>query len=283
MKETYEFRFDGYRAWSVLEPGEGKPLGSERPARVVRVVLSPDNPRFAEIGDEQRELRGKGGTLWTSWQVRREYSRHELESAEILRLIPTCHFEPAGEECGTIYDYTESCPVCGAGRTQVSDLKLQLSKIPKRADIAVSIADEWVFSERLARVVLDSSITGVMPRALSSRCAGAGQSQWYQPVLTSDAVSSAPITRYGIDPFDEDAAGRYRCPLGHVAGLNIISEIYIERASWGGEDIAETRQMVGARGGLLVPFPLVIISQRFHQLLVSEKTRGFRAEVAHLV
>jgi len=76
-----------------------------------------------------------------------------------LRNAPA--FEPTGEECGTVYDEAVSCPTCGAGRKQVSPLKLNLRKIPKTKDLARTIADEWVVSQRLVNALVDANISGV--------------------------------------------------------------------------------------------------------------------------
>jgi hypothetical protein len=207
-----------------------------------------------------------------------------LAAAELLRLVPTCFFEPTGEECGTVYDEATACSICGAGRRQVTDLELSIQKIPKRADIAVSIASEWVFSKRLAEVVQGESISGVVLRAV--RHHGRGTSKvspdWLQPVVTSMPVKTVSPTRFGLDPLNDDPKGEYRCSLGHVAGLNILSEIYLARSTWHGEDVVQTEQLVGDRRGLVVPSPMTLISQRFYQSLTKAKMRGFKVEVAHL-
>jgi hypothetical protein len=41
--------------------------------------------------------------------------------------------------------------------------------------------------------------------------------------------------------------------------------------------------MVGIRMGLLVPAPLLLVSPRLWHLLRTEKIKGYRVEVAHLV
>jgi hypothetical protein len=44
-----------------------------------------------------------------------------------------------------------------------------------------------------------------------------------------------------------------------------------------------TRQALGQRMGPYRPEPLLLISQRLHQVLVAHKVKRFRAEIAHLV
>lgn len=93
---------------------------------------------------------------------------------------------------------------------------------------------------------------------------------------TSTSLEVAPAARFGIDPFNNNPSGEYRCPLGHVAGLNILSETYVVRDSWDKADIVSSRQLVGARQGALVPHPLVLIFQRFHQIAEEGEDAGFQ-------
>lgn len=55
---------------------------------------------------------------------------------------------------------------------------------------------------------------------------------WHQLRLVAPPVYVVSPTTFGIDPFDDDQLGVYRCPLGHVAGLNVISEVTIEIRGW---------------------------------------------------
>jgi len=38
--------------------------------------------------------------------------------------------------------------------------------------------------------------------------------RWYQLIVKSKPVKIAQATKTGINPFDEDVAGKYRCPSG---------------------------------------------------------------------
>jgi hypothetical protein len=106
---------------------------------------------------------------------------------------------------------------------------------------------------------------------------------WYQLVVTSMAVPITAPTQAGIKPFEEDTEGKHRCPLGHTLGLNLLTELWLERDSWDGSDIARTQQMIGTKRGVFVPAPELLVSPRLRQLLESEKIKGYRSEVAHLV
>jgi hypothetical protein len=106
---------------------------------------------------------------------------------------------------------------------------------------------------------------------------------WYQPIIKSKPVKIAQATKTGINPFDGDIFGKYRCPFGHIVGFTLLSELYVERNSWDGCDIAYTNQSVGYKGGLIRPRPLIVISPRLREILIKEKVNGFDVEVAHPV
>ena len=106
---------------------------------------------------------------------------------------------------------------------------------------------------------------------------------WYQPVMTEPLLQIVPPTRAGLDPFDDDPEGRYRCPRGHVLGLSRLSELWISVGRSEVPDIAYTRQYFGIRRGVLRPRQSLIISQRLWQMICENKMKGFRAEVAHTV
>ncbi len=106
---------------------------------------------------------------------------------------------------------------------------------------------------------------------------------WYQLVVTANPVPMVAPTLAGIDPFNDDADGEYRCPLGHVLGLNLLSEISVARDSWDESNVACTSNMVGVRRGVLVPRPMLLISPRFYRLLRDEKIKGYNCDVAYLV
>jgi hypothetical protein len=106
--------------------------------------------------------------------------------------------------------------------------------------------------------------------------------KWYQLRITSHPISTIPPTKFGIRPFDEDTEGRYRCPLGHVSGLNLLSELWLSKSDWDGSDICQTKDMVGIRRGLLVPTPHLLISSRLYHLMRKENVKGLRIEIAYI-
>jgi hypothetical protein len=106
---------------------------------------------------------------------------------------------------------------------------------------------------------------------------------WYQLIVTSPCAEIVPPTRTGINPFNDDEKGEYRCPLGDTIGLALISEVSVSGISHGGSDILCTRQFIARRAGVLRPRRLILISPRFWRLLRAESVKGAFVEVAHLV
>jgi hypothetical protein len=285
MRETIEFRIPESRAARVLDRTDGLVLGKSSRVPVRKIVLPLDDPRVALIGRMERESRQQSEAFFTYWRIRREYTAQELEAAEILHLSFSSRFEPTGEECGTAYDYADVCPICGAGRRQTSPLVLNYERIPPSREGAETIAgDEWVVSERARDLFERNAITGVrLTLVRDSSRAGAVTPRWYQLEVTSPPVGVASGTQFGVNPFFEGNDARYRCPLGHVLGLNLISELHVRRDQWNNSDIGSTRQCVGMRQGLLVPHPLLLISGRTWRMLRDQQLTGFDVEVARLV
>jgi len=290
MREVYEFRLDEAEAEKLFGSTVGRSLG------VVRVVrLQASDPNFEALRDAHlKELRRRRGVgLLYSWDVQRSYSRAELDQAELIHLIPTGAFEPAGEECGTTYDESGACPHCGADRVQTSPLSLDLRRyqpehdihtttLRRGRDIARSIADEIVVSDQLADWLSADGATGfdLLPVRKCGR--DIPILEWFQLKVTSARVDAVPPTSFGKNPFDLDEAGEYRCPLGHVAGLNVVSELTIEQRAGQRADMVATRQLSGLRQGLLVPAPSLLISPALFRLMQAKRIKGARYEVAHL-
>ncbi|MDZ4683562.1 MAG: hypothetical protein SH850_00645 [Planctomycetaceae bacterium] len=156
MLEAIEFRIPERSARNHLEPAIGTLLGDS----VRKLVVDTSDPLFLRIGAIESEFRAADRTFFTAWIMRRRYTKQELDSAHAFHFQITKTFEPAGEECGTIYNETTACPGCGAGAAQASDLRLDLRKAPKNKDIAVTIAGEIIVSQRLAERVVDAGLTG---------------------------------------------------------------------------------------------------------------------------
>ncbi len=277
MREVIEFRiFESFAAQYLPDPSRGTRIGIAR-----RVLVSRDDPLFAEIGAIDRRLQARGRAFFASWVARRSYSSKELASAMLLSVTARTVFEPAGEECGTGYDDAAACPLCGGGAPQITPLLLPYRRIPPRVDIASTIAGEVVVSARFLDVLERERLTGaaldaVMPTAVS----GCGSRPYYQLSVRGTPVQLDAATKVGNDPFDDAEGGR--CARGDTIGLNVLSELSVRAASYDGTDLVATKELIGPRRGLLRPRPVLLVSQRGWRAVQAAGLAGFRVEVASL-
>jgi hypothetical protein len=191
------------------------------------------------------------------------------------------HFEPSGEECGTIYETL--CSHCNWGR-QVSDLNLDLRRVPQHKDISETIAwVEWVVSSKFVQAITGNRLTGADFRPIfDSRSPLRASEEWHQLFVTGHVGGLAAQTKFGKDPFSPSELS-WQCPLGHSSVGTFLSEVYLERADWDGSDIAVTKALFGQGRNLLRPTPLIIISQRTYLALDRAGAKGFSYERVHFV
>jgi hypothetical protein len=230
MRELCEFRIDERDAQRFLRPEDGETLGLPGAAGVRKLQLDTRDPRFARIGDIERQYREQGKSFFSSWDFRRKYTRAELEEAELFQLLVRATVEPEGERCGTEYDDSAGCPHCGAGARQRNGLRLDPSSLPRTKDMARTLAGcELLFSARLVEALNNQGLTGARFHPVLHKGGTRVIDSWYQVEVHSHPLEVVPPTRFGIDPFNPDDKGEYRCPRGHVAGLNLLSELSVRR------------------------------------------------------
>jgi len=304
MQETIEFRIPEAYAKEFLDATDGICLGGS--VRKVEVPLS--DPRFARIGNLDHAFHAKGRAFFTAWIPHRRYTTAELQAAKAFQVVVKRVFEPAGEECGTLYDESSACEYCGSGERQVSDLVLEARSLPKRGNlgIAKTIAGEVVVSQSFVDVFQANKLKGAEFRVVRERKKpSVAIPGWHQLVVNSTPLAVVAPTRAGITPFDDgserlsnqtsildelkingswcDREGQYRCPAGHTIGLNLLSELSVETNDGEDCDIAYTKQRVGVRRGLLRPERLLVISARFRELGLHQGWKGMAFEIVHLI
>jgi hypothetical protein len=303
MQETIEFRIPETYAKEFLDATDGVCIGGS--VRKVEIPLS--DPLFARIGTLDRAFQAKGKAFFTAWIPHRRYMVAELQSAKCFQVLVKRVLEPAGEQCGTLYDESSACEYCGAGEQQISDLVLEARHLPKQSHlgIAKTIAGEIVVSQAFVELFQGSKLKGAEFGPVRQRRNPAlTVPGWYQLLVKSRSLIIVAPTRAGVTPFDDgsqqllnqaeildqlningswcDRKGEYRCPLGHTIGLGLLSELSVENDE-GEWDIAWTKQRVGVRRGLLRPEPLLVISRRFWEILVDQGLKGMAFEIVHLI
>ncbi|HET8622328.1 MAG TPA: hypothetical protein VFM14_02075 [Gemmatimonadales bacterium] len=283
MREFLELRVAEEYAGELFAETEGKLLGTPGQQSIRKVIISTSDPRLPAIRDLQARLNANGRSFFYGWDFHRRYTPAELSAARVFHVAALPTFEPEGEECGTAYDESTVCPICKAGRQQCSPLRLDVRRIPRRGDWARSIADDWVVSARLAKAMRDAHMQGIqLDPVQPRRPASPDSSPWYQLRPAGPPVDLLPETRFGIGPFDDDTAGQYRCPVGCISGLNLLSDVHVAEPGLGMLDFAVSKQRYGVRRGQLVPRPLLLISPRLRALLVELGVRGCKIEVAQV-
>lgn len=292
MKEIIEFRISDEYAHLLLKPGEGKRNGSN-----TVIHITKDDPKFEQIRILNKQIREKSNDFFFLYSnIKREYSKKELDTATLLQIKIKATFEPAGEECGTLYDEMVACEICGVNRKQISSLILKKGSIPKK-DIARTIAGEVVVSERFAEAIKQRSLEGIR---LEPVLFGKVTSNYYQLMASSSELELTDKTVAGVNLFDfsEGSAGReftvsghhvqlekevYKCPKGHTIGLNLLSEAYLASSPSINEyDFFSSIQKIGVKRGLLRPEPLYLCSPAFRQMVEEEKLSGFEFEIARI-
>jgi hypothetical protein len=290
-KTFYDLRVWETAVEEILPPGVGERMGDSSVFRAVVEAGSPVAERVRRAVERWRAAGNAPTPMVADW---REYSPAELERAELFSARPTAGFEPPAEHFGDVYDYTDACHICRVGRRQVSDLTLDLAKAPRK-DVAITIGMELVVSERFVELVEKERLTGLSFRPIQhARKSGKPPPPRWQLVEPEPAVEiMSPPTVFGNDPFDLDEAGEYKCPNGHVPGLNILSEVTVATDSWSGDDLTTTRQHSGNPWpadrsaevwsyGYQVPTPVDLVSPRFYRLVKEHKLNGWQFEVAYL-
>lgn len=282
MKEEYDFRLYEDEAQGWVDPSLGKILGSGI-ARSVKVTKG--TPEYATMEKAIKTAQAEGVSLYGGWDIKRTYTKAEMEKAEAFKLRVTSEFEPSGEEQGTTYDDENApCSKTHAGAVQTSPLYLPKSRIPRRKDFCKTIGGEIVVSARFKKAFEENGLKGArfLP-IFGNPKSQVAYDDWFQLDAESYDVHVSDQSEFGIAPFKSDGDAEYVSEAGGVLGLNILSELYVEAGSFGGSDLSFTREFEGIRSGLLRPERFIVVSQNFRQLHEVEKWKGLKLEVAHLV
>ncbi len=298
MRESVEFRIREENAAEYLPPGTGQSVGYG----VRKVVVDTSDPSFAEFRRLYRVFRAEGKYFFSGHEYHRRYSRRDLAEADLLHVWPKRTFEPAGEECGTVYDESSACnhvlaetpeieicghkvpasvDTCGVGARQITPHFLDGRPIPRNVDFARTIADEIVVSVRVVEAFREHELRGAEfnPVRLSNQ-GGMSSQDHYQLKFVGSVAEADPATRAGENPFDETGYGR--CPRSHLIGLNLLSEVTVKAGTVPETDVMATKQMVGVRRGLLRPRPIVLLSSRAWRAIEGARLKGLAVEVARL-
>ena len=293
MKETIEFRIYKEHYHLLSKPNNAFFNGA-----VFVIKVDKGSTTFEEIKDLSKLIYKDSKDYFFSFSnIKRDYSKKEFESAKLFHMKIKTTFEPAGEEFGTLYNESTACEICGANRKQIGPLKLKKGTIPKK-DLARTIAGEIVVSERFKSGFEQRNLKGLEFFSVEF---AKSKSDYFQINaineldLTINTVAGGDIFDIGADGSDAHeftlSSGHkikfekevYKCPKGHLIGLNLLSEAYVFNSPLLSEnDFFKSKQKIGVKRGLLQPEPIYFCTQAFKKMVDEEKLSGFEFEVAHI-
>lgn len=292
MKELFEFRIFKDNYHFLPQPNPAVFNGA-----IWILTITKDDPLFLEMFRLNTYFKDELNKPFYGIGVcNRSYLKKELDNAPLLHFFTRKQFQPAGEECGTFYDNSTACEICGAHSRQIGPLILKRKSIPK-ADVASTIAGEMIFSKKFVHLFEEGNLKGASFDPVFSED---GRTDFYQMKFLATALSVVEPTKIGLDVFNDlpdyedrtwfDQQGnettehvQFKCPKGHLLGGNLISELYVDRCTDISDlDVMTTKQLAGARVGVMRPTELFLCSQALRQLVVNEKLTGFSFEIAHV-
>jgi len=292
MKEIFEFRIYE-RYYNLLS----KPNKSEFNGAVYIVKVTRQDPFFEELRKVDKYVTSHlRGTMFSYTAVKRTYSSQELGDSKLFHFWPIKQFGPTGEQCGTKYDDSVACVICGSGGRQISSLFLAKGKIPQ-TDISRSLGGEMIVSDNFLKVFNERKMKGAIfkPVYFSKTI-----SKFHQIIPTSTKLDLTDSTVVGRNVFNampeyekreplglgdspQQEYVYYKCPLGHLIGGNLISEPHVHNPiDIKDYDIFESAQYYGVRLNLLRPEPLYFCSPSFRKMVIDEKLTGFDFQIARI-
>lgn len=228
-----------------------------------------------------------------AWKLLRKYDKEELSLADLLQILPDKEISTCGEEHGTKYDYSNCCPICNSGRKLIGRYSISQKSIPKSVNIFQTYGGELLADDFLKDSCTRYGIKGI--NFIDTTAHGC------YLISSSNSLKISKKTEFGCTPFDKSEfsdelsfrmgnhlykMGKevYKCPNGDNMGLNILSEAIVENDSIiHSVDFFQSVQNVGVHRNMVYQMPLYFCSQKFRRMVETEKLKGFKFEVAHIV
>jgi hypothetical protein len=280
MKEIFELRIFANQFRRVFDDSDGKSLSGG----TFIIKIDRNDPRIELIKSIEKSYHFSGsGAFYSSYKVIRRYNDREINSAELFTMIVKSIFEPSGEDYGTKYSRESECEKCGSGARQVNALFVNERSIPKNKDVVQTIANEILVSRRFIDIYTKNNLTGAVFQGINQNSNGnIDYACWRQMIIENASGEIVPPTKAEISAFVDDEKGEYRCPDGHLLGLNRTTEVTLSRESRGSADIFYSKQYFGQRRGVLRPHREIFVSPKMRSLILEHQLKGVEFEVAYL-
>lgn len=287
MKHFLIFRFCGQDIKNLLNENERTLLGGYGEIYEGRILVPDERIEvlkffFKEQTNKNNFIRTENfiSSAWYEFH----YTKSELDSVKILRIIPTRTIMICGEECGTEYDYSGCCPECNSGRKLISHLNIHKSRLPKSADWIRTYAGETIVTEKLVNCFVDYNLAGM--NYIQMNTIG-----YFYPII-KEKLEISSDTEINVHPLYPELRDGYISPDGTslrckkcgafcgdvLAEASVVNSNSIEK-----NDLFISRQVFGVSRGYLYYEPLYFCSQKFRRMVETEKLKGFKFEVAHIV
>ena len=277
MRETLELRVHLDEAGGLFADNEGVALGL---GSLRKVMIDAGDPRLSAIQARQIEMRRDGKFLYLYWHYHRRYSKRELAEAPLLTLSVGWSSEVSGDRAGTVYTSAHACPVCGAGVTKLSPLRVHLGKLPRIKDIVRGHTGEFVVSNHFVEACIGAGAKGVEFIPVEFRRVPKGKAPaWYEMRSTADPISMLGGTRFAHAALpDPERDAQDRCPMGDTMAHSRISEIRVAVGALPDADLFETREYLGTSQ----PYREMLMSGRLYRALLAAGVHGLGVEIARL-
>lgn len=283
MKEYLIFRFKGEEILQILNESEAHLLND---SDIYEGKIPVEDERFEILRRKWIKWYNRNSTFTISsnW-IERTYSKEDFDNAKLFRIVPTKHLMVCGEECGTKYDYSKCCSECNSGRVMVDSLKIKKSRAPKTGDWIHTYGGEILVSRNFCTKSEEYGITGVTFKDTNV-------DYLYQPIIKETLEVSNNIVMNDLplcpplrkDFWNQLAKEYYRCPKCGTYLSTLQSEAsVVNSSSIEKYDLFISRQLFGVSRGYLYYEPLYFCSQKFRRMVETEKLKGIKFEVAHIV
>ncbi|MCE1247859.1 MAG: hypothetical protein LWY06_14550, partial [Firmicutes bacterium] len=153
----------------------------------------------------------------------------------------------------------------------------------KDKDIFRTASCEYIVSQKFFDTVEKFGLTGAEFKPVIHK----GRTKkvlnmYYQMIIHGTVGKSVPPTKFGCSPFSSSEENQEDvCPLGHISGINLLSELYINRENHDKSDICITEDCIGSYFGLHIPYEMIVVSRKCYEVFKAEKIRGLAYDVAH--
>jgi hypothetical protein len=259
-----------------MDPGKAKDLFSKYGAK----IRESDTLQLLEIfkdTDKYDEIIGimKKNNVDYDEDEKIVYSKKEIDSAELLRILPgaICGYPQPKNDFGyedISYDKSTACPKCNNGMLQKAPLHIKKPKIGKRDICAVEWIYEYIITERLKIMLEKEGFTGVEYWNVVWHKKNENFSDIYQLFINN--VMPKMSSETNIEP-----SGEKICECGKQGYyLDINEQIKYDRESLKGiKDFNKTSEWLG---GMKMTWQLPVITGRVYKFFKENKIKALLYE-----